>query len=465
MTDFLIESFSGIRGVYGKGITEALARKYAFCYFDLFKGKIESLIIAGDTRKSTPSLKRAFSEQFSGLGVKLIDIGTVPVQTAELAVQELKADGGVYVSASHNEPEFNGWKLLKKDGAILNAAQAEELIERARNLDVFKEEKGKAEVMKKDVVDLYVNFVLEKLGKGVEKIRDSHFKVLIDANGGAVIPVLKKLLKELNVDYEMTGSEPGVFKRKIEPNQETLSFLSGKVSKGFQFGCGFDCDGDRVEFVLPSGSDFVKQRGQMVSGQYILALACDAVLEGTQGEIVPVNDATSYLVRDVIKKHGAVLEEVEVGETNVVEKMEEKNSLIGGEGSNGGVIVFPIKCRDGIMTLSLILKMSAEKGKSLTEILENYPRYYYKLVNVKCSPEKVFEVKRKIEEHFKDKEIKKTGDETGGLKIMFDKNSFLWFRQSKTEPGAFRIIADADDKEKEQNILKKGLELFKKYAN
>ena len=127
----LIESFSGIRGVYGESMNEDLAYKYAFSYCQLFQP--QSLIIAGDTRKSTPALKEVMIKACEDFGVeKIIDGGVIPVQVCEYAVSR-EADGGIYVSASHNEPEYNGFMFLKEDGALLYPDQIDKLIEKVHD--------------------------------------------------------------------------------------------------------------------------------------------------------------------------------------------------------------------------------------------------------------------------------------------------------------------------------------------
>lgn len=156
------------------------------------------------------------------------------------------------------------------------------------------------------------------------------------------------------------------------------------------------------------------------------------------------------------------MKETEVGETNVVADMEKQKSIIGGEGSNGGVIIPPIKCRDGIMTTVLILKLIVEQNKSLPDILDNYPKYYSRRVVKSCPSDKSVKIKKELERYFKNEgyKIKKTGGMSGGLKVFIDKNSYLFFRSSKTEHGAFRIIADGDDDGRVRQILQKGSEIF-----
>lgn len=472
----LIESFSGTRGIYGQGITEDLAYKYAFCFVKLFYKENDILVIAGDSRPSTNGLKQAMLRGFFDAGIKKVfDLGLVPVQVAEYGIIKFKASGGVYITASHNEPEFNGWKFLKNDGAILYPEQADKLISLAHSIEeikVIEHQEIALEIIDKhqEAVNDYINYVLEKIGQeSLGKIKQRNFYLLADPNGGSSVEILEKLFNKLSVKAEIINKTLGKFVRLIEPKEESLKPLALELLKNnFDFACGFDCDADRMEIVLSPNSAFSQKMGTPnVSGNYVLTLACDAILQGTSGQIVPTNDVTSYLVRDVIKKHNASVFEVEVGEIKAVEAMEENNSIIGGEGSNGGVIVMPLKCRDGLMTICLILKLMANQQKTLSEILIGYPAYFSDRTKLSCSPEQAMIIREKIENYFKEKgwRVVKTGDETGGLKAHPDENSYVWFRQSKTEPGVFRIYAECDaSQEKAKNLLNEGIKAFNKMS-
>lgn len=455
----LIESFSGIRGIYGQSINEDFAYKYAIAYCILFCNKNSVLVVGGDSRKSTSNLKESMIKAFCDFGIKeVIDVGLLPVQACELAVINFKVTGGVYITASHNEPEYNGWKFLKSDGAILYKEQSDKLIKLVHN---FKEKdlkvsKLKTKILNKNskAVDEYINFILKRIGKkAVLDIKKYGFHILADPNGGSAISILEKLFLKLKVSAKIINKDPGIFKRMVEPNIVSLAYLKDKIKNDFEFGCAFDCDADRVEFVLP---------GQMISGQYVLALCSDAYLSFKKSKTVVVNDCTSYLVRDIIKKYKSKIKEVEVGETNIVKEMEKQKSSIGGEGSNGGVIIPPIKCRDGIMAMVLILKLISERKQKIADILLGYPRYYSLRVKKQYLPKKIKTIKIELEKYFKQKKhkIKKTGGITGGLKVLFNENSYLWFRESKTEMGQFRIIVDGDNLEKVENMLKIGEEVF-----
>ena len=100
--------------------------------------------------------------------------------------------------------------------------------------------------------------------------------------------------------------------------------------------------------------------------------------------------------------------------------------------------------------------------RELTEILEEFPKYYTERTKIKFIAKDYLKIRQRIEKYFskKDYKIKKTGDVTGGLKILIDQDSFLWFRASKTEAGVFRILADAKNKKKAKKLLSLGAKLI-----
>ena len=462
-----MESLSGIRGIYGNGITEALARRYVFAYCKLFENKLSKIIIAGDSRPSTPSLKKAAVQAFIDCGVKqVINVGIVPIQVAEHAVQTFQAQGGLYISASHNEPEYNGFKFLKNDGAILYPEQSGELIKLAHNQgkvdSVDNTNEADIKDMSRQAIKDYIDFVLKRLGEQVVKnIKKSKFKVLADPNGGSALTILNKFFAQLGVEAKIINNKLGEFNRLIEPKPESLAPLTEEIKNSeFAFACGFDCDADRVELVIDPNSAFAKEMEPMLDGNYVMALVCDIYLEGTDNQVVVTNTATSPLVRDVIQKHKATAKEAELGEMAVVKEMENQNSIIGGEGSNGGVIMPPIKCRDGLMTIALILKMMAQQKKTISEILMSYPRYYSDRVAIKCSAEQGAIMQDKLEKYFREQGMRV--NRTKDTKVWVDNNSYIWFHQSGTDLGTFRIIVDSDNKQKTHQLLELGVNAFNK---
>jgi phosphomannomutase len=467
----IVESFSGIRGIYKEDLSDDIIRKYALAYAGFLekKKRNKTVVIGMDTRPSSAHIKEEMKKAFLGEGFDVVDVGFNPTPAIQLGVRLHKAGGGVIISASHNEPEYNGWKFLSETGSVLVVDEIREVIRDSRkDLKEKNAGSGKDIDKAKELRKSYADFVIGCIGKkGIEQIKNAKLKVVVDPNGGAATAVIKDVMEKAGVDAIYKNMDLGVFNRLVEPNQKSLAYLAFYVEDlNADLGAGWDCDGDRVELVIPNDSEFVKRNGKMLSGQYILALLVEEVMSEYKGKDrhVVVNDATSNLVGDIAKRHNADVVEVEVGEINVVEKMYELKAPVGGEGSSSGGIFPPSRCRDGILTLLIILRLIAKRKKKLSRILEEFPQYYNSVTRARCPAEKAVAVRKEIEKYWKKqkfiKGIRKTGDETGGLKVIREDNGWMWFRQSKTEAGVFRIISDANSKEYADKLLAMGEKSF-----
>ena len=458
----LVTSFSGVRGIYGKDLTESVAVRYAHSYISFLRNKTRknnvAIVIGMDTRPSGIKLM----DTIAGIiDANFIDVGILPTPAIEFAVRYLNADGGIIITASHNEPFWNGFKFLNPDGSILNEEDMNLVIQGSKSLkDFHKIQDRRVAEKNTEVLKGYTNFLFETIGKeNIENIRNSRQKIVIDPNGGAGAAA-KKILERAGVEVIGTNMAYGEFNRKVEPTEDALVYLKNIIDENkADFAAGFDCDADRVEILM--------QNGQFLSGNYILALAVDEVLSNSRnprGQIVVVNDATSNVVRETAEKFWAKTKEVEVGETNVFEEMKKSKSVIGGEGSSGGVIIAPSKCRDGILTLLTVLSFAARKGHKLHKIVEEFPKYCTLRKKIEFEPKKHDKIKEHIEDYYSKKgfKISKTGGIKGGLKAIPGKKSFIWFRASKTESNVFRIIADSDKKEEAERLLEEAVEVFNK---
>jgi len=453
----LVESFSGIRGVYGDELTKEITAKYALAYICLLKknnpnkeNKSLKIVIGRDTRKSGEELLKIFVDN---LNCEIINVGIMPTPVIENAVRAFNADGGIIITASHNEPNFNGFKFLDKDGAVLRPEDIDFVINQVKLIKNISQENKNAKVInkEKEALEEYKKILKDILK--IDKI-DSGVKVIVDPNGGSGI-VAKEIFDEFGINAHYINMDAGEFKRLIEPKEESLRYLEKYIKEqNADFAIGFDCDADRVEILLDNG--------ELVSGNHLLALIAEEILSGNtgRGEKVVANDATSYVVKEIAEKYGAEFKEVEVGEINVVDEMLAVNSPVGGEGSNGGVIILPSRCRDGILTILFLLKLMSRKGKSLKELIEELPKYYYIKEKIKLK-EDFAELKNKVKEHYLNRkfQILETGDETGGLKAIKN-NSWVWFRQSKTEDKVLRIIADSKNENTAEELLNEAKNLL-----
>lgn len=461
----LVESFSGVRGIYDKDMDEHVALRYSNSYLSFLKKKYGSkvrVVIGTDTRPSRDILKNSVIE---ALDCDIVDLGIASTPMVEFGVRYYKADGGIIITASHNEPYWNGFKFLDKDGSILKPEDMDKVIKlysAIKNLSnkefsnklLYKNNKN---VYKKyeEINKKYIEFVLGFLSKQDKtKIKNSGLKIIIDPNGGTAI-IAKQILEKLGVTVKGVNMKHGIFNRVVEPNEDSLFYLANEVRvKKYDFAAGFDCDADRVEIVLKHG---------LVSGNYLLALISDDILKKSKNKIVVVNDATSSMVKEIAKKYNAKYVETEVGEANVVSKMYKLKAAVGGEASSSGVIIAPSRCRDGILTLVYLLKIIANRKKNLNELIKELPEFYNIKSKIECNSKKYLLIKNKLRKYYSKKgKISKTNSES--LKINLDNSSFVWFRVSKTEANVLRVIADAPDKKQAQSIMDEALRILNSFA-
>ena len=455
----LVESFSGIRGIYNDGLDEQVAIRYAYSYLSFIREKYGDkarIAIGMDTRPSGKILKNVVLE---ALDCDIIDIGIASTPMAEFSVRHYKADGGIIITASHNEPYWNGFKFLDKDGAVLSPKDMETIIKvhsklkkLSFNADAIRA--NKARVIKKydETNKKYSEYVLGFLPKeDKDRIKKAKLRVVLDPNGGTGT-IAKPILESLGVRVKGINMEHGIFSRPVEPTESSLIYLTNAVREGkYDFAAGFDCDADRVEIVTGKG---------IVSGNELLALVADDVLANSKNKTIVVNNATSLAVREIARKHDAKYIETEVGEANVVEAMKKSKAAIGGEGSSSGIIIPSSRCRDGVLTLVYILKIMASRKEGLEKLIAFLPPFCSVKSKITINPKQNDQIMKKLADYYKGKKYKIIKSDTS-LKAMPDNNSFIWFRASKTENDTLRIIGDAMTRKKAQELVDEALKITK----
>ena len=461
----VVQSISGIRGIYGKDLTLPVIQKYALAFYQFLtkKSKKPRIVIGNDSRVSGEDIKKEFIKVLGTYNVSLIDVGINTTPAIQLGVKDYKAEGGIIITASHNPPEYNGIKFLNGFGSIVEEKDFLEIQSFYTKIDscTIKPNFKKVTNNTKDLRNRYISFLCTFLGQDMHLINNLKTKIILDPNGGAACVILPELFTKLGLPVIIVNDKLGEFNREIEPHEKSLAYLANNLKKEkADFAVGFDCDADRINIIMSNK--------QMLSGQYILALCIDEILSQSQypkKQTVVVNDATSYMVKDIVENHGAHYTEVEVGEINVVHELYRINAIAGGEGSSGGGIFPPSTSRDGILTLLLILKSMARKQKSLGELVKALPVYYTIQEKVSCEPQHQIGMKKKLKDFYISQQyhIQETGDETGGLKVFISENSWIWYRMSKTEPGIFRIMADSKNEQEAKLLLKEGIIIFNKF--
>lgn len=433
MSDHLLFSVAGARGIVGKTIDESVVDRLtrAFCSI-LPDGPIA---IGRDTRPSGASFIDVAKTAIVRSGRDCIDLGIATTPTVEMATESSDAVAGIIVTASHNPVEWNALKFIDHRGIFI----AKEVGDR---LFAAFESGPSADAPARGVVREHatasrehVDAILALEAIDVAAIQRRRFKVVLDCINGAGSVMAPELLGELGCDVtKLNCKTDGDFYRDPEPRPENLEDLArGVADTNADIGFAADPDADRLALVLAGG--------ESISEEYTLALAIDQVLSQEKGPVV-VNVSTSSLVDHVAAKHGVEVHRTPVGEAHVVARLLSVGGPIGGEG-NGGVIYPALHPgRDAPLGMAFILQLLAERGVTLREIIRTYPPFFMEKTKVELRGE--FSVSRICDIIAALDPV--TIDTQDGVKALFD-DGWLHLRVSNTE-GVVRVITEASTEEK-----------------
>ena len=439
----LIKSISGIRGTFGGKTSDNLtpidAVKFAAAYGAFLKLRNPqkenlSVVIGRDARISGNMISNLVANTLVGLGIHVVDLGLSTTPTVEVAVPLEKADGGIILTASHNPKQWNALKLLNEKGEFLNAADGEKILELAENesFEFAEVDDLGTYIIDNSYLQKHIKEVLNLDLVDVEAIKKANFKVVVDAvnsTGGIFIPAL---LKELNVEcVELYCTPNGQFPHNPEPLKEHLIDISELVVKEkANLGIVVDPDVDRLALICEDGS--------MFGEEYTLVACADYVLGRLGGGNTVSNLSSSRALRDVTNQHGGTYTASAVGEVNVVQKMKDTNTVIGGEG-NGGII-YPASHygRDSLVGVALFLSHLALKKMSCKQLRDSYPSYFMSKNKIELTPQiDVYKILETIAITYKDEDV----NTIDGVKIDFS-DEWIHLRKSNTEP-IIRIYTEA----------------------
>src|SRR5262245_23402945 len=196
-------SVSGVRGVVGRGLTPELAASFAAALAAHVGGG--RVVVGRDSRPSGRMLRHAVAAGLLSGGCDVLDLGVVPTPTCGLAVRSLAAAGGVMITASHNPSEWNGLKLFGRDGAVLTAAEGRAVQARFAAGDLPRvgwDAVGREKEVRRAPHD-HADRVRELADR--DRIRARHYRVVLDANGGAGGYLGRELLKSFGCAVTAVG--------------------------------------------------------------------------------------------------------------------------------------------------------------------------------------------------------------------------------------------------------------------
>ena len=431
---------TGVRGIVGETFTPEVAVGFAQAFGTyLDSGRI---LVCRDPRASGPMVRSAVLSGLLAAGCEVIDLGICPTPSMQLAIEWLKADGGVAITAGHNPSQWNALKFARSDGLYLNPTQAEEL------LDIFHQgefakatwDQIKRVIEYQDATEHHIE-VLQSIFD-VEGIKAQRRIVAVDCCNGACSRLIPRWLEELGCEVLAINDDPTApFPHQPEPRPETMAQLCAVVKAGHaDIGFAHDADGERLGIVT--------ELGEPLSEELTFALATEIRLEQQAGTVV-TNVSTTSAIDRIAARYGCSVVRTPVGQTYISEGLIENKGILGGEGSGGVTVPEVHLTHDSAAAIGLILERLAREGERVSEAVQQLPRLKMLKHNVSVEPNRLYSVLQNFRLAVEREHL--ACDLTDGIRVVLSEG-WVHVRASNTE-SMIRIIVEAEELPGARNLL------------
>jgi len=423
-------------------------------------GEAPTVVIGHDTRfLGRPFAERA-AQVLTDAGVHVTFADTmVPTPAISWATQALDCDAGIVITASHNPPEYNGFKIKAHFGGpappkMISAVEdavgpSSDLPD---NLPPFEDLRDDGRLSLHDVRSGYLNALREALD--IEAIANSGLTIAHDAMYGAGQDLVTDLLGDEQVVPLRHERNPSFHGVAPEPIADRLQELSETVADSdCDVGLANDGDADRI--------GMVDENGDFVSSHRILSLLVKYLHEerGLSGDVVKTF-STTHMLDKMGERYGLNVETTPIGFKHIAKKMSEGNVLVGGEESGGIAAMGHVPERDGIYIGLLIVEMMVERDLPLSalvdELLEEFGPHYNYRDDIHIREDQKADVLDRLDNQGGLDEIDghpvSEVQTLDGFKHVTD-NGWLLIRPSGTEP-VLRVYSEAESPEAAEALVK-----------
>ncbi len=408
-----------IRGIAGKDMTDDDVKLIGQGVGTwLRQHNCQKISVGRDCRVTGELYTAKVIEGLRSCGCDVIDIGVCTTPVLYFSIRDLPTEGGVMVTASHNPPEYNGFKLNVGSDSI-HGNQIQEILNIINAGDFVK---GQGELTTVDVVTPYKAFVENNINLS------RPLRIGVDAGNGTAgviaLPILKNLKCEVHDLYcDMDGTFPN---HEADPTvAKNMAELQQLVKdKGLDLGIGFDGDGDRI--------GVIDEKGDLVFGDRLMVLFAREILARKPGATIISEVKCSQTMYDDIEKHGGRAIMWKTGHSLIKKKMKEEKAELAGEMS--GHVFFKDRYfgyDDAIYACCRLLEIVSASKLTVSEMLSDLPQTFSTPeIRVACLDKIKFDVVAKVTDYFRERYDVIDID---GVRVLFDDGWGL-VRASNTQP-------------------------------
>lgn len=441
-----------IRGIVGKDLDE----KFAYCFGQAFgtylirKGAREALV-GYDARETSQSYYEQSIKGLTSTGTDVIRIGLVTSPMMYWARKFYKIDGGLNITASHNPPEFNGFKPASGGGALFG-----EEIQKLKHLMIDEDfAKGKGKVSDRDIFSEYKSDITSKI-----KL-ERKLKVIVDCGNSTGGPYAPRVIEAIGAQVEEMFCDIDFAQPNHPPNPQDPRAYPQIVAKikGGEYDCGlvFDGDADRL--------GVVDNRGNIIWGDQITALCARKVLSEKPGSLILFELQCSKSATDDVVAYGGRVKLIRVGHSYIEEALRSEKAELAGEIS--GHIFFADRWYgfdDAIYAACRFLEYVASSGKTVEELVGSLPKYVSAPLTRIFAPDgRKFEIVEELKNYLSSPDI--LGHPSlltiDGVRLEW-KDGWAVIRASNTQP-QLTLRAEADSQSRLDEIKKIVKESLAKY--
>jgi phosphomannomutase/phosphoglucomutase len=420
-----------IRGIVGSQIFEADATRLGLA-FGTYIGRWgkRRVSLGRDIRPSSEGFRNALLEGLLQTGLEVTDLGICPTPVFYFSLRHLSLEGGVMITASHNPPEYNGFKICNGPDTIFGS----EIQDLRRLLEQGDFASGRGRLEFADVITPYRNYILDTVRL------ERRLRIGLDAGNAVGGPVALPLLRSLGCEVHDLYCEPDGTFPNHEPDPtvlENLRDLTALVRReGLDVGIAYDGDCDRI--------GVVDEEGRVIFGDRLLIIFAREILARRPGTTFVSEVKCSKTLYDDIRRRGGTAIMWKAGHSLIKSKMREVNAVLAGEMS--GHMFFADRYfgyDDAIYASCRLLEILAATGKTIAELLDGVPETVVTPeIRVECPDEIKFSLVDKVKEHLRQSHQIIDVD---GVRVLFDRGWGL-VRASNTQPAlVLRFEAETEE--------------------
>lgn len=446
-----------LRGLVGKELSPELAEHLGKGFGTMLaKDGVKKAVVSYDSRETSPQYCENVIKGLRWAGIDVFNIGMQMVGMFYWAQYELDCQGGIYVSASHNPPQFNGFKFANDYSETLVSENLQELRKIVES-ESYQQGESEGSLEKVDIRQDYHDDLNSRL-----KVAKS-IKVLVDSSNTVSGEIIPELLRQAGCEViERNTKVDSTFPLGVADPTETVvaeRLSTGVKETGADVGFTYDADGDRI--------GVVDEKGGIIWNDVIVALLAADVLHDHPGAKIMFNTLCSRVVPETIKNSGGKPFMWRTGHSFLKKKNQEVKAAFIGELS--GHFFFSADFYnhdDGAYSTLRLLQYLSRSGKKLSEIVAGLPQYISSPeIKVECPDDKKVEVVTKIaprlREDFPEAEV--VDDERAGDGVRLDMaDSMFVVRYSQNGP-YLTVKFEAKDQEKYDELKNYIAKLLKDY--